>query len=389
MRLAFLTDVHVANHRKFGGEVKAGINERANQCLWTLHRACEVVAKEDCDALFILGDLFDGTRPEPQIIAAVGDALSEACCTTYALRGNHEMVSAESGDHSLGPLALGDQVRVIDETTVVREEGWPAEVICVPYLTANFSERLPGILKNACAQGDRKEGSPPASPTRLLALHAGISDEKTEAWLRGAHDSIEASALCDAMRDNAVDVALAGHWHQHRAWEFAAAVGDEVAVRRVVQVGALCPTGFNNPGASGYGVVAFWDSAKPSAIRYVEVAGPRFLIVPQDEAVGTDRVVERLSKEGCKVFVKLQPAEEDVPKAQAWAARLKHDLAGVEVEPDQQDAEVAARAAASVARSADTLAEALTAFVKEMPLPEGVDRAAVLTAARSYLERGG
>jgi len=52
------------------------------------------------------------------------------------------------------------------------------------------------------------------------------------------------------------------------------------------------------------------------------------------------------------------------------------------------EAEVAARTAATAARGASTLEEAVHRFVADMPLADGVLRADVLTKVRTYLGVG-
>lgn len=379
MRLAFIADVHVANHKRLGGEVRSGINARANLCLVTLDAAC--TACKDADAVIICGDLFDSVRPEPQIIAAVANILRDLNRETFILRGNHEMQSTDTGDHSLGPLEALDDVRVVEESDLLRWEGAGVEVMAVPFHPGSHEARLPRILETALVQGgQRKAGT--SLPLRLLALHSGIRDKLTEAWLQKAPDSIDVGVLYDLMVKHGIRATVAGHWHKHRAWELLRSDEDAADVRWVAQLGALVPTGWNNPGVEGYGTVAFFDTSFPSkGLTYVSVPGPRFLIGASE--------VEKASKQGNKVFVRwptLTPEEEK--DAVAALAKLKKngDIVSGEVEPDRVESETAARSAAQVARSADTLAEALAAFVKEMALPEGVSREAVLARAKAYLE---
>lgn len=384
MKLAFLADAHVGNHKRLGGENRAGINARANLCLHTLHAAVQECS--GVDYLFICGDLFDGVRPEPQIIAAVADILSMTGLPTYILRGNHEMVSTDQGDHSLGPLDCVGDVHVIEESTLVRLESAPdapkqtVEVLAVPFFPGSHATKLPGILKSLAVQGGQRE-SPPAS-TRLLALHSGISDDKTDQWLKGAPDSIAAAVLADLMFEHDIGLAFAGHWHKHRAWDYFHPDSSRKRSSRIYQLGALVPTGWNNPGVEGYGTLAVWDSRKDAErATLLTIPGPRFLIGASEA-----QAAEKLNH---KVFVRwptLTPEEEKDARTALAALKKGGTIVAGEVEPDRHESEVAARSAAMVARSADTLAGALAAFVNEMPLPEGVERAAVLERAKHYLE---
>lgn len=342
MKLAFIADAHVANHHRFGGAMRGGLNDRARLCFDTLARAVDCCEERGVDALFVCGDLFDSVRPEPQVIAAVANIMAHRSHDTYLLRGNHEMQSDEPGDHSLGPLgSLG--MTIIEEPKTIRLST-RVEVFAVPFFPGSHAEKLPGILKSLAVQGGQRGSSTPASSLRLLALHSGISDDQTEPWLARSPDSLAARALFALMKEHGIEGAFAGHWHKGGAWFD--------VTRSIAQIGALCPRGWNDPGADGYGAVVVYDTEAGSTTRITrrEIPGPRFFDAPAPPV-----------EQGYTPFVR-EPA------------------------PSRVEAEVAARSAAMVARSADTLAEALAAFVNEMPLPEGVSREAVLERAKRYLE---
>ena len=65
--VAFVADVHLWNHRRCGGPVKAGINRRGAQTLNALHYAADLAAGMGAAALFVAGDLFDAVNPPPQL----------------------------------------------------------------------------------------------------------------------------------------------------------------------------------------------------------------------------------------------------------------------------------------------------------------------------------
>ena len=60
MTVCFLADLHVANHKRHGGPVKAGINRRCQHVLDALESAYKRAERLDAKAVVILGDLFRG-----------------------------------------------------------------------------------------------------------------------------------------------------------------------------------------------------------------------------------------------------------------------------------------------------------------------------------------
>lgn len=67
----------------------------------------------------------------------------------------------------------------------------------------------------------------------------------------------------------------------------------------VMQIGALCPSGFDNPGLHGYGTVAFWDGER---LSWEELPGPRFCTVRSDEE--EKAVVAEAAKLGHNLFLR-------------------------------------------------------------------------------------
>lgn len=357
--IAFIADVHVANHRRHGGPMKSGINRRCAQVLGALEVAVGRARRRGCKGLAVLGDLFDTVNPPQQVVAEVQRILGDF--PTWVLLGNHEQVSTEPGDHALGPL--GPVVTVIEQPTHLRiseEYG----LFFVPFRPGPAVEWLPEVLAEWCG-GDDPKFVP--GPGTAILTHLGISDDSTPAFLRGTHDSVPASlakGLCDRHGFSAF---FAGNWHHHKCLS---------ADPLIVQVGTLAPTGWDNPGVD-HGQVVYWDGA---SYEVEQVPGPRFLkISMRDAFVAPDKE--------CHTYVQIEATADEALGAQEWLARQID--AGVvcagEVVPKVGEVRAAARKSAIVARSADTLEEALGAYVEEMPLEADVDRKAVLSKARQYL----
>lgn len=373
--ISFIADVHAGNHRRFGGKVEAGINYRCHQVFDVLSAARDR-AKELHSPLVSLGDLFDSARIEPQIIAAAQRALSEVDC--YALLGNHEQVSTAFGDHSLGPLHGHGMIEVVETPRVEHIGG--VELLLVPFQPGKADDWLPSAVHhlNPRAVEVSKKDS-----LRVLCLHLGIRDEKTAAWLVDSHDAVSIDLLRGLAQTYGLDAIVAGNWHERRSWKLE--LSDHYC--EVMQVGALVPTGFDNPGMRGYGTVATFDpKAKEGArLSYAELPGPRFLKLRAGDDVP-------LAK-GNKLYVQITAPREHVAACEAHlAASIDNgDFVAGEVVPDGDEQQAAVRDAADSARSEDTLAGALAAFVQRMPLEDEakVDRSLVLAKCKGYLAAGG
>jgi hypothetical protein len=362
MRLAAVADSHIANHRRFGGDVAAGVNRRCREALSALRGAVHRAAEEHCALFAVLGDLFDTTRPEPQVIAATQDVLKDTA--SLLMLGNHEQVSSEDGDHALGPMA--PLAGVFSVPRIVRGKG--ANVIVVPFRSGPAVEWLPKALDELLLPDNGR------AKAEVLLLHLGIIDGATPPWLRDAPDAIPLEVLMALCEKHGIAAALAGNWHTHRLWT-------RKGKPLICQVGALAPTGWDNPGLEGYGSLVIWDSEKPGEVQVEEIHGPRFVKSRAGELVAFP------TAEGCSIYLSLRSTQEEIAAGNEQVRALTEEgrIVGGEVILDDEEVRTAARAAARVARSADTLEEALTGFVDQMALPEGVSRDAVLAASRKYL----
>lgn len=368
MRIAFVADLHIANFKKFGGSVESGLNARCRLTVQTLRAAAKRATKEGCYAFVVLGDLFDTVRPEPQVIAAVQEAL-DFRGQIFFLVGNHDQVSTAQGDHSLGPLSIIGNV--IESPSCSTVHG--IDLLLVPFQPGPANEWLLEAVDTAVTK------SKPGVLRRVLGLHLGISDANTPPWLQGAHDSIPKSDLKKLCEKHNIEVAVAGNWHSHQWFPCDG--------QMLVQAGCLNPTGFDNPGLDGYGSLIIWDSE--ASIRRIEIPGPRFLtfasVLSFERALHNPR-----NKNNSSIFVRLNvtPDEVDAALDIIDTARRSGQIVDGYVEPDKAADQAAARTAASAARSADTMEEALAAFVAGMALPDAVSREHVVERARKYLSSG-
>lgn len=383
MKISFIADVHVGNRR--GGLISKGLNPLCQEILETLRLAVQK-AGEVSELLVVAGDLLDGVRPEPQVVRAVQKIFEASVIPVFVLLGNHEMESNLSDDNSLAPLK--PVVEVIEEPMIVfPDQEKTAELWLVPYLTGAASEVLPDALESLAQRrlaflpmgdgGLRLRSQP--FPPRVLVLHFGIWDASTHPKLRGADDAVSIDQLFYLCREYQIDWVLAGNWHARKAWEmFAAATG---RVHRVMQVGALFPTGFSNPGVDEYGTLAVVDTARPERpASFYKIPGRRYVKASVAELRG---ILGATSSVFTKLEVKLNYTD---PDELLEAIEIAHDHQSV-VLTSEKDTSVTRGAVRLAVEAATDAAEgsALRAYVEEYRMPEGVDRNVVLKMCEDYL----
>lgn len=372
MKLALVADVHLANHRKFGGELKAGINTRCRAISRALRCAVDE-ARLAGAPLVVLGDLFDSSKPTPQEVFEAMGVLRAAAGTSRRLEfgyeaveilaGNHDICSEQWGDNALMPLSSVDGVCLNFDPII-----GTGDVLCCPYKQGSADEWLPALL------ADREEVS-------VLLLHLGIADERTPSYMRNSPDSIDIKLLWSLMEKHGITHCYAGNWHTHQIWE--KPIG---GVRRyIVQVGALAPTGFDNPG-SGYGKVVIHEGDLPP--RVITVPGPRFYRAVFEDL--DDETLEDTMSRNDTNYLSLRARPKHLGMARAKIKELIAAglLTDGEVLPDREATRATLVSAARGARSAQSVDEAVAAFVAKTAMPEGADRKQVLAIVQRYLAGG-
>jgi len=215
---------------------------------------------------------------------------------------------------------------------------------------------------------------------RLLGFHAGIHDKEMRdsipgGWVEKADDAIALEHLDDICLKHGITGAFAGNWHSFRHWEMFH-VGVDRAID-VIQAGTLAPTGWDNPGLDNYGRLVVWQSG--ARWEAEEIPGPRFLNI--DTVADLDHM---LADDGWHLYARRTVAPGEAVAAREELAQLE-GLAGWDVRVDKTAASEQAQRAAASARSAETLTEALTKWVDEMPLDDDLDRDRIFNMAKGYL----
>lgn len=285
--LAVIFDPHFWPHRRHGGPLVKGINRRAELCLDVGRRAVNV-ANEHNATLIVAGDLIDSAGPvAPQFAHALRKTLTRTQSCTLIL-GNHDMTA--DGDHSLGIYETTEylsRVRVCDDIELCSapREMWeeiediepdPRPALCLaPFHRDIRDERVRDVP--------------------LVIAHFGVYDDSFPAWCRKAKGAWHVDALFAFMQERNIKAICLGDWHTRALWETDAGfdmqikhtsqstpLANSVGSFIVMQGGALCPTGWDNPGLHGYGTVALWDTDE-HRLSWQELPGPRFCVARSEE----------------------------------------------------------------------------------------------------------
>ena len=356
MKLAAIADVHLGNHQVFSGPRRGGLNGRARLVLEALERARDLAGARGCGMLAVAGDLFDTSRPPPAHIAAVQDIFRHVhSYGVHVLCGNHDQTSATKGDNAIAPLA--PVAKVHQSPAIV------GPVCFVPFR----NEPAEDYIRSALERVYRGPGQ-----AEVLVVHAGVEDESTKPFLRGAHDSIHVDALEKLLKDCGFTCAIVGNWHHQQVWR-----RGEI---EIAQCGALVPTGFDNPGIRGYGGFITWDSDKPAGQRVTaeQLIGPRFV-----SAGDADRLLMEIEDWPRElVYGQVKCPSSAVPQQLRAAGEL--GLAGVRVVASQASAKALAAKAVEGAQGGATQDEAIAAWVESMGV-SGCSQREVLAEVRDLL----
>lgn len=399
---AFVADVHVGNHAFGAGLTIAGLNVRARLALVTLLDALYQAVVAGASAFVVLGDLLDTVSADPRLLAAVGSAFStlERRCfmPVYLLLGNHESVSSARDDHALGVFAHIKGVHVI--------AGGPMDVL----LPGSDERRAPRLhlvpFMPAISTAEYLDRWAPLSTTDyVLGLHVGLYDNamlQASPWV--AHSgALHVGAIAKLQRRvRSALTTLAGDWHRFASWAWGRdhmlepllqpqvrepllqpqVLGDSSLSPACIQVGSLCPTGWDNPGLNGYGslVLVTVRHSAPALVRRVALGGPRFLRVSS----AAELAEAMRQRDDMLVSAAASPTElaEYLPVFVQWTCgspdeveEARRALAGAEyvagavirgsrVVLDRSAARAQAAAAVTAVQSASTLEQAVADYVR-------------------------
>ena len=357
MRIGIIADVHIGNHQAHGGTTAAGLNARCLETLKVLNEAMRISKSCGCETIIVAGDLFDTAKPSPQIIAATQTAfqVDGEDIPTHIIVGNHDRQSGLTGDHALGPL-VGQGVHELPSYI----DGGDSTIALLPFQATPANEWVPKIVGTLA---DRTYVS-------AIVLHAGIYTQKdidNSPWdVTAGHDVIALETLRALQKKHNVRHIFAGNWHARRNH-----------YEGVWQIGALVPTGWDNPSNTDpgdpYGSLLIYDNeaqAGQYAVETIVIPGPRF--VQPKSLDELDELLARFSAPGFSVYVRMACAASDRADltGQLEARRATHaQFQAFELRIDQESARDVARTSARIAGSQELLNESVGVFVESIGVP--------------------
>lgn len=389
--LAFMADVHIGNHRKFGGGLVRGINTRCRLTANTLRRAMMKCNEVDAEDIIIAGDLFHSSNPSPQLIYRVGYELVNADImgVVHLLVGNHDQISSELGDHAISPYSLIQQytnrfsareaklyVHEVPQVKWLYRNGEQVDLMMIPFRPGRAEDYLSEVIEETADQ------LRPDSH-RILCLHLGIWDDETKPFLKGCNDAISIDLVRELLFTYRFRLVIAGNWHSYRRWDFEHFDGEHCFV---VQCGALCPTGFSDLGHDDKGNIITWDGIEP---QFISIPGPRFFKFPSIDHMA-DFLEETIVADmplGYHLYLKVLATKEEEENVEEMVAEAKEKgvvIDGVEIARDDAEERSQARTAASVARKTENVEEALHNYIDGFPMNELSDKENVKSKILEY-----
>jgi hypothetical protein len=360
--------------------MEGGLNHRGRECVETLRRAAQRAHDEDCEALFVLGDLFDSTRPSPSLVYETMRALTHNVgdMRVVIILGNHDRQSQHDVDHACASASLMPRVQVVTKPTIVGFKG--LDMLCVPYQPGEANEWLTSSLAHFAEVGISRQ------VRNVVLTHLGIWDESTPAFLKAARDAVGIGHVRWLLDAHKLDGLYAGNWHEFKLWgprqqTLAGSVRDnpEVGIP-----GTICPHNFSDP--PGYGRLLVYDSEIGLA-RVILTPGPRFVTLDRIERFETvlDRDIRTLSFES-RSYVRVTVGRGDLERALAARDKIAlsdhsvgipsghHYVVQIDVRDSDVRETVRAAARAAVASGDDLSGYAALAAVVDPGTPAGVER---------------
>lgn len=365
--VGFCADVHIGNHQMFGGPIVGGLNQRAMMAVNCLIDACRAAQARGATDFVVCGDLFDNHHASPQMIAHVMRAFSFFAGRKHIIKGNHDAASEAAGDNALAPLSHVPGIHVWDEPGFFVLPGSDAVLAFFPYAKGDAATWLPGAVETIAREIEDHGIHPSAL---AMAIHLGLLDTSVpnQPWAIHATDKISDIQLKQQARRIDAEAAYLGNWHTRYVVE------DKERRFTGVQVGSLCPTGFDNPGLVDYGGVEFWSPGEPyDPQSRIEIPGPRFVYRTPHKATSNT------------VFVQLQGTAtlRDLMERELIDAKADYSVADgiVRVKADRKAVVQQVQGARTVSSTRD----AVETWIQESQAIDAGEKDAVRSTCNAYI----
>lgn len=310
-RIAVMADVHIGNHAVMGGPMTGGINERCLATLRSFEAALAAARMLGAAETLILGDLFDTDKPPPMMVHAVMAILDAHDDPVTIIPGNHDVHSDWAHDSAVAPLSFLSHVTVYNSTTehiLDNEHRSNLRALLAPHQSGR---RGVNVLESAVELARE-------SPVEVLGFHAGVKDQHTPPWLAHSEGAVHVDDVHAMMVEAGALRAVCGDWHDRRVWSFEDGC-------EIVQVGSLCPTGFDDTSPKhGITVLRYDEDAEEWLnSEFHPIAGPRFYKIEWSASLTTPTLYRILydhtaTRAPAYVWITYATPEEAKDAERAW-----------------------------------------------------------------------
>lgn len=149
--IAFIADVHIGNHKRFGGPLIGGLNKRCRLVLECLELALDAAVAQGAKTVGVAGDFFDVAYPSPPVIAATMGKIQQFAGPRQQqwfdiAIGNHDRRSMTPYDHACAPLGMMANVGAYQHP--VFQGNSEGDVLYIPYQTGHAKDWLPKVVRH-------------------------------------------------------------------------------------------------------------------------------------------------------------------------------------------------------------------------------------------------
>lgn len=211
-RLGALADLHLGKSAGYPGRLE----EQRDVVIAAFERFNE----EDCDAVLIAGDIFEGPIPRPEEYAAFTDALSVLHIPTVAVRGNNKHDSAYRSIAAPAVVVGTDFAFYSEPGIYANERALGLRVACLPW--AHVGNLV------AASNGKDRDAVNADAVTHLLTIARGLRERigpgyrtvlLTHFGITGGTDNLERVARepilpVEELAELGFDAVISGHYHR-------------------------------------------------------------------------------------------------------------------------------------------------------------------------------
>jgi DNA repair exonuclease SbcCD nuclease subunit len=253
---AFLADIHMSNKLPYAKPTSRDRTDRLDQQLEVLHRIHEKAAAEGCQALFLLGDLFDKSLVDAVTLTHTVQEIAEWTLPTYILPGNHDANNIRGGRFTVEAFGVMGRkhLSVLGEKGEALEPNEWLAIWSVSYKPVGETREEIKAIKGLMSR----------ERTNVLLFHNSVLGAQHAGW------TCDEGLLAEEVCGDGFDWTLAGHFHDTQVF------GEKGTG---LYLGAPMHHHFGDTGRkAGFWIIEFTSDGKRAA-EFVPGGAPHFYVV--------------------------------------------------------------------------------------------------------------